>query len=302
GNVLAATNRRGHPIHFTYDDAGRVTSKSFADGSRVTYAYDAHGNLHTAEDASGTTTLDYDDKDQLKQITYPGGRLLKYGYDPAGRRVQMVDQDGFTRNYSYDTVGRLASLRDGQGQAIVSYTYDALSRLSRKDLGNHTFTTFDYDEAGQVRHVVNHAPDGSVNSHFDYSYDGLGRRTGMATADGQWTYRYDATGQLTHATFASSNPALPDQDLTYEYDAAGNRVRTTVNGTVTPYQTNDLNQYTMVGTASQSFDADGNLIGTSDGTGTSTFTYDDENRLVGVAGAGGTWTYQYDAFGHRTAV
>src|SRR5581483_372463 len=102
--------------------------------------------------------------------------------------------------------------------------------------------------------------------------------------------------------FASSNPALPDQDLTYEYDAAGNRVRTTVNGTVTPYQTNDLNQYTMVGTASQSFDADGNLIGTSDGTGTSTFTYDDENRLVGVAGAGGTWTYQYDAFGHRTAV
>ena len=98
-------------------------------------------------------------------------------------------------------------------------------------------------------HLVNHVPDGSVNSRFDYTFDALGRRTGMTTLDGQWTYNYDAVGQLTHAVFASTNPTVPNQDLAYEYDAAGNRVRMIVNGVVTTYQANDLNEYTTIGTA-----------------------------------------------------
>src|SRR5262249_40605009 len=104
-------------------------------------------------------------------------------------------------------------------------------------------------------------------------------------------------GQLVHAVFVSANPSVANQDLVYEYDAAGNRVRTIVNGVTTSYQANDLNQYTTISTASQRYDADGNLIA----DGASTMTYDDENRLIAVAGPDGSWTYKYDVFGNLAA-
>src|SRR5262249_19686269 len=97
--------------------------------------------------------------------------------------------------------------------------------------------------------LVNHGPDDSVHCRFDYTYDGLGRTIGMSTLDGTWTYEYDATGQLIHAVFASTNPAITDQDLRYAYDAVGNRFRTIINGVATDYITNTLNQYGQVGDA-----------------------------------------------------
>ena len=84
----------------------------------------------------------------------------------------------------------------------------------------------------------------------------------MCTLDGTWIYEYDATGQLVHAVFGSTNGAIADQDLRYEYDAVGNRVRTVINGVTTDYLTNNLNQYVQVGDATYDYDADGNLLTT----------------------------------------
>ena len=97
------------------------------------------------------------------------------------------------------------------------------------------------------------------------------------------TTRYDGIGELTRAVFTSNNPAaIPDQDLQYVYDAAGNRIRTVSNGVTTDYVTNDLNEYTQIGTASLSYDLDGNLVSRTDGGGTTTYAYDALNRLKGV--------------------
>jgi RHS repeat-associated protein len=300
GNVTQSTSRRGQAIGYTYDSSGRVLSEAFPDGSRNSYTYDAHGNLTSATDPSGTAQLTYDAKDQLTQITYPSGRFLKYSHDSAGRRIQMVDQSGFAVNYQYDAVGRLAGLTDGSGKTIVSYTYDAAGRLARKDLANGTSTTYAYDAAGQPLHLVNSAPGGTVNSHFDYTYDALGRPTAMTTLDGQWAYTYDTLGELTHAFFTSNNPAsVPNQDLQYTYDAAENRVSTTINGVTTQYVTNRLNEYTSIGSEGLAYDRDGNLVSQSDASGASTFTYDSLDRLVGVTTpAGDSSTYQYDAIGN----
>src|SRR5262249_20138003 len=159
------------------------------------------------------------------------GHSLSYAYDSGGRRIQMVDETGFTINYRYDAVGRLAALTDGSNNPIDTYTYDAKTgRLTREDKGNRTFTTYAYDLGGELLHLINFAPDGSVNSRFDYTYDDLGNRTTMTTLDGQWTYTYDAIGELTHAVFASSDPAaVPNQDLQYAYDPAGNLTETIIN-------------------------------------------------------------------------
>ncbi|MBI2875410.1 MAG: cadherin-like domain-containing protein [Candidatus Tectomicrobia bacterium] len=301
GNPDTWTNRRGHAIGYTYDADGRITSKLYADGSHVDYTYDARGNLLTATDATGTNSLTYDANDYLTRIDYPGGRSLEFTYDAAGRRASSLDQLGHRLDYHYDAVGRLESLTDEGGNEIVHYAYDDAGRLSRKDLGNGVYTTYEYDAAGQLLHLVNSKPDSSVLSRFDYTYDSRGRRTSMGTLDGQWTYEYDDTEQLTHAVLDSTNPDIPDQDLRYEYDALGNRIRTIENGVTTEYTTNNLNQYTQVGDTTYVFDADGNLIQEVSPQGTMVFTYNDENRLIAVASSDGTWQYTYDAFGNRVA-
>jgi RHS repeat-associated protein len=303
GNLTETINRRGQAIRYTYNSAGLVTRKDFADGTHQDFTYDLHANITTATDADGTTTFQYDPVTaDLIQVTYPGGRFLKFRYDGAGNRIQSVDQDGFTVNYQYE-VGMLAGLTDGNGRPIVTYTYDAAGRLIRKDLGNGTYTTYAYDLAGNILHLVNHAPDGSVNSQFDYTYDTLGRPMSMTTEEGQWTYQYDPDGQLTHAVFTSNNPdVVPNQDLQYTYDLAGNRTQTVINGVTTQYVTNSLNEYTRVGSTNFTYDADGNLISETDGSGTTTYTYDEENQLTKVMSATETSSYRYDSLGNLEAI
>jgi RHS repeat-associated protein len=148
---------------------------------------------------------------------------------------------------------------------------------------------------------VNHAPGGAVNSRFDYTYTAVGLTSTMATLDGTWTYSYDATGQLTHAVFASINPGVPSQNLTYRYDALGNRTQTIENGAVTDYVANNLNQYTSVGGATYSYDLDGNLIAITGSAADATYDYDTRNQLVRVTTSAGVWEYEYDEFGARTA-
>src|SRR3546814_7128951 len=58
------------------------------------------------------------------------------------------------------------------------------------------------------------------------------------------------------------------------------------------YSANGLNQYTAAGSASFTYDANGNL--TSDGS--TTYLYDIENRLVGASG-GSSATLRYDPLG-----
>src|SRR5262249_17281904 len=159
-----------------------------------------NGNLITAVVTSpsattATTTLSYDPVTQdLIQITYPDGRFLKFTYDAGGRRIKSVDQDGFTVNYLSDGAGRLSGLTDGSSNAIVSYIDNAAGRLIEKDLGNGTYTIYQYDLAGEILHLVNYGPrpspgvNGPINSQFDYTYNALGQVITMTTLDGQWTY------------------------------------------------------------------------------------------------------------------
>jgi RHS repeat-associated protein len=300
GQVTQWTDQRGRVVGVQWDSDGNLTRKSYADGTHADYTYDTRGNLVTATDSSGTTTFTYDANDYLTRIDYPGGQWLEFSYDAGGRRGSSTDQLGHGLNYEYDAVGRVSSITDESDEQVVLYEYDPVGRLSQKTLSNGLYTTYGYDAAGQLLHLVNYASDGSIISRFDYTYDSRGRRTSMATSYGTWTYEYDDMGQLTHAVLASTDPSVPSQDLRYVYDAVGNRIYTMENGVRTDYTTNNMNQYTKVGDTTYAFDADGNLISETSPTGTITYSYDDENRLIAVHKGAESWTYQYDAFGQRT--
>ncbi|MCB0170919.1 MAG: Ig-like domain-containing protein, partial [Anaerolineae bacterium] len=298
GNVTGARNRRGATVAFSYNTQGQVTRKQYPNGRRIDYSYDEHGNLTSATDsATGAISMDYNGRDLLTRIEYPDGHWFTFDYDAAGRRTRRSGDDGYTLNYDYDAAGRLVGLSDGTNNELVRYSYDEVGRLKREDKGNGTYTSYDYDEAGQLLSLVNYGPDDAIQSRFDYTYDVQGNRTSMTTLEGTTTYQYDPLGQLIGETRPD------DYQVTYRYDAAGNRISVTDDGTSTVYTTNEMNQYTQVGTTNYAYDDDGNMTSKTDDTGTTSYTYDVENRLVHVdAPDGDTWDYTYDALGDRTEV
>jgi len=299
GNVITATNRRGQTVTYGYNTGGEVTSKDYSTTPDLiddVYGYDSAGNLTSARDVTGTTTMVYDPATNLlMRIDYPGGHFFTFEYDAVGRRTKRTDQDGNVENYFYDAAGRLDHMTDGTDSLIVRYEYDDAGRLSRKTLGNGVYTTYAYDAAGNITHLVNFKADGTLLSRFDYTYDASGRRDSMTTLDGTFLYGYDRLGQLTSVTY-------PDGHVVdYAYDAAGNRTEVTDNGVTTAYVTNNLNQYSEVGGVIYAFDLDGNLISKTEAGVTTTYSYDIENRLTGVTTPTDSWTYGYDPLGDRVA-
>ncbi len=295
GNLIESVDQNGNATHYTYNSAGLLTEEDFADGSTITFSYDAHDNLISATNSSGTTSFTYNSSDELTEVTYPNGMYLKFTYNAVGQRTQMVDQTGFTVNYEYDHVGRLSELTDGSGNMIAQYTYDAAGLLTCKDLGNGTYTNFGYDLDGDLTSIVNYEPGGTVLSSYDYAYNDLGLPDSGATLDGTTTYGYDATDQLTSVDLPGGST------ITYQYDAAGNRVGVTDNGVTTNYTTNDMNEYTQVGSTTYTYDKDGNLTSSTDSSGTTSYSYNDLGQPVSVVSPQGTWTYQYDALGNLIA-
>ncbi|BFM39775.1 Calx-beta domain-containing protein [Synechocystis sp. LKSZ1] len=295
GNITNLVNRRGQSIQYTYNKDGLLTKKQYADNTSVTYSYDARGNLTSVVDGSGTLALQYDTANRLTGLIYPTGRSLQYTYNADGQRTKLVANDGYTVNYSYDTVGRLKTLINGTGQTIISYDYDSAGRLIKETNGNGTYTTYEYDPRSQLSRLTNYKANNTVNSRFEYLYDDLGRRTSMTTLEGVFQYGYDATGQLNFVL------APGGRTLSYQYDGAGNRIVSIDNGATKNYATNSLNQYTTVGNAIYTYDTDGNLISKTEAGQTSAYGYDAENRLVSVVTPQGTWQYQYDGLGNRIA-
>lgn len=298
GEVIAVQNRRGQVITLTRDSFGRVTHKATPEGRTFDYDYDARGNLTNVIDSLlGTNRMTYDNRDLLASLTYHDGKGFTFQYDAAGRRAQRTSHDGYTLKYFYDSLGRLWRLEDGTSRQIIEYLYDTAGRLSRENKGNNTWTTYDYDAAGQVLHLVNYGTNGVPLSRFDYTYDANGNRTSMTTLAGTNSYTYDSIGQLTGVTYPNG------RHVTYTYDAASNRTAVNDNGTNTLYTVNNLNQYTQVGSTTYGFDADGNQTNKTETAGATSYEFDSENRLMRVVtSTNGTWQYTYDAFGNRASV
>ena len=301
GNLTTYTNRRGDDVTYTYDVRGRLIAESDSSAGPTSYVYDDRGRLTSATNDQGSTTLAYDNADRVIEINYPTGKSLFYTYNDAGLRTSMSDGGDYNIFYEYDTLGRLTGLRDEDSQ-IVAYEYDGAGNLVKETNGNGTVSLFSYDNSGRLTRIENQAPDGGINSFNAYTYDTAGQRVTNETQDGAWTYGYDAIGQLTAANFVSTNAAIANKSLVYEYDVVGNRTRVIEDGVETLYTANMLNQYTQVGDATFTYDADGNMTSRTDSAGTTTYTYDLDNRLTSVTEADGkVLTFEYDLFGNRIA-
>ena len=228
---------------------------------------------------------------------------------------------GYTVNYGYDLLGRQLTATFASNGLGISNTYDAFGQLasssSNTDGVAQTMSS-QYDLAGNRTSLTGNAGARGYGAAFDHDvlngwtayenqvqvgYDNQGRwaTMNMGTAGNAVSYGYDPVDRLTSLSHDLAGTAA-DQTLTFGYNPASQITSRTAsndsyayNGLANVnrgYTSNGLNQYAVAGSATFTYDGNGNL--TSDGS--NTFTYDAENHLTSVSGAH-TATLAYDPLG-----
>lgn len=298
GNISSAVKRDGTRVEYSYDGYSRLTEALYSTGEYIRYSYDAKGNVLLIDENGSRTQMRYNSRNDLESIQYPDGKSVEYTYDDRGNIASMkaVNGGSFAKySYVYDTLGRLTQVNIGNLN-IVSYAYNKDGTLKRQTNYNGTYTDYGYT-SGRLASIRNCQADGTVLSFFHYSYDGLGYISAVEEKAGTWSYGYDALGQLTRAV-------SPEGEVTvYSYDLSGNRTAVVREKEMVNYNANEMNQYTSYGSASRTYDDNGNLISQVDESGETAYEYDYMDRLARVTEPDGTVTeYSYDAFGCRSAV
>lgn len=289
------TNRAGDETKYSYDSSGNLIKAIYENGESVYYTYDADQNLTSINENGQITSLEYNAGGDVTKIVYPDGRSVIYSYDAQGRQTSVFDGT-YTTGYTYNDLDQILTVSDGTS-ILITYTYDADGFLAKQQNANGTYTDFTYDEEGILTSIQNYDAADTLISSFAYVNNDLGLISAMTEASGTWRYRYDGKDQLIESV-------SPSGEITqYAYDAAGNRTQVTVNGQITSYTANAMNQYAVYGAASRTYDANGNLLTETKDGRTARYSWDIRGRLVRYTDFDGTvYEYGYDAFGLRNRV
>ena len=305
GNVKKVTNRRGASVEFVSDEDGRVLTKLYENGERMEYTYSADGRMATAAsfDAEGKTKetiqLGFNEKKLLTSIEHANGRKITYTYNERGYR-QTMSADERTVSYTYDNLGRLAQVLEGE-TVLVSYSYDAAGKPTGTQLGNGDQILNTYNSEGNVSSIISYNAAGTITSQIQYTWD-KGLMQTQTLNEGQWSYEYDVMGQLVRAEFYSYTPEIQSYTLEYSYNGMGNRTQSRViqseASLLTDYAVDNMNRYTSINGAALSYDQDGNMTGRDQWV----YEYDDENRLLSASNGSTHYQYEYSILGYRSAV
>lgn len=325
GNVASRTDFNGNKTTYIYDLTRNLeTSRTEASGTalartisttwhptyrlptaitepgRVTnYAYDATtGNLltksitDTATNATRTWTYTYTTTADgtlaalLKKIDGPRtdvSDITSYGYYPNGDLKTVTNALGHvTQITSYDPNGRPLTLLDPNNIPTTLH-YTPRGWLDSRVVAGET-TGYAYDGVGQLTRIT--FPD---TSFVTYSYDNAHRLTDISDALGNHIhYTLDNIGnRIKEDTYNSSNVLVTTHSRVFD---ALNRLWKDIGA---------VNQTTLY-----TYDANGNLTGSTDPLGHTTVnSYDALNRLMSSTDAlAGITRYGYDALDQLKSV
>ncbi|WP_082129105.1 RHS repeat-associated core domain-containing protein [Chryseobacterium gallinarum] len=291
---------------YTYEN-NLLKSSQFYPGSNsnnaVTeeYAYDGFGNIIFKKTTSG---IDGNSKKQKDE------------YDAAGRFViNQTDNLGLTIGFTYNNFGQVVTTTDPDGNTLTN-SYDGWGKLMSSVSSLAGTTTYDYEKDGQYNEIVTkNDPDGDVSI---VSIDKLGQEYKTSTkAFGQGQFlskeiEYDPLGRK----IKESEPYFQGQGATqwntFDYDDnvfpakvkatafTGKETETTVSGlTTTIVETSPLDYGR---TTSQTIDALGNVVVSTDKGGTVEFSYNALGQQIQAKYAENVITTSYDEWGNKVMV
>ena len=330
----SVTDALGNTTTNIYDNFGRITGTSLANGSGVVYTY-TKGQLSELSRRTGSTTQNYSfaynsfgrmtelkvgsrtlarytyaiGNGDLTKQTYGNEASVVFTYDQQDRVTTRTTSDGKTRTYRYNEDSRLSSVTDSDGRTI-QYLYDGLDRLTKctvlQDGKEILSTGQSYNLAGQVtkqswtidgktysqeytyQTASGSLPEGLLTSMttgsgetLTFSYDSLGRLTGVSSGKTSQKYQYlnnaDGTATTRVSTYTASFGGKSLLQSSFTYDAAGNITEEKSNTGVWKY----------------TYDTQGQLTKATNGSATYTFTYDDAGNILTASDGSQTHTYTY---------
>jgi RHS repeat-associated protein len=278
GNLASHRDFKGNVTTYAYDADGRLASVHYADGSEELYSYTPAGDLTTYTDSGGTSTFEHDAAGNLTRQTDPFGQVVTYTYDAAGCLNSTTTPAG-TTHYGFDVAAQLQTVTDPQGRTYL-YERNAAGQVTAVNYPNGTRTVVSYHASGRKARIEHQAPDHTILSSYDYTYDAIGNRTRVVEASGrQVDYTYDTESRLT-AEVITPAAGGASRTIAYTYDALGNRLTRDDNGTLTTYTYDENCRLLSDGVTTYTYDAAGRLISRRTADTSWTYTYNGRNQLV----------------------
>ena len=307
---------------------GNVTGCGCASHYTTTDAYNAFGQLTTQTDPLGHSTVRHYDADQkMDTFTDGDGNLTTYVYDAANEQTQIkrADTPQTTLTTDYNADGTVLDQKDGKNNAILTYAYDAVARMtsSTDALGNATSftydgagnqltrqdpggncsaspktgcTTFTFDAANQLKTVT--YSDGITPNVTGITYDSDGQRTGMTDGTGTSAWVWDSLHRLT--SYTNGNGA----QVQYAYNLRSLPTTITYPGSLNVTRGyDDAGRFTSIqdwlsNTTTFGYDPNSNLTTETlpGGSGVvDTFAFDAADRLMGISDVKGGSTTLFSA-------
>ena len=339
--LASIEDNQGNSLTFAYAGT-KVSRVTHSDGQYLTFAYSGDLLTSVSDDLGHTVSYSYDNN-KLATVTRVDGLVTHYAYrgddgsSCAKALVQITAPDGTTRDFTYSSDGRLATVSvngDKQTTRIVrgkfgSYTIvapDGAKTEVTVGMNGETLKTVNalgqtvkqvYTSDSLLESVI--APSGKRNL---ISYDKLGNPVSAMSASGATTafaytegygnldsvtdpkgqvlaFGYDALGRGVSSKFADGS------ETRVEYNAKGDVVKTTNRrGESVAYEYDAEGRLVKKTwdngrTFTLAYDAKGNVVSAADSrTGTVTMEYDANERLTRIVYPKGRgFTYAYDEFG-----
>ena len=261
---------------------GKLTKSTYGNGAYVSYGYDALGRVVSR--------------------SYNGAEAFRYLYANDGKLGKLVDRvNGVQTMFNYDTIGRLSSWWDSQGNR-GGYAYDLNNNLT-----SWNYLVFGKKIAQEYTYGVDDVLQKSVLPGYtaEYTYDSLLRLKEKSLPGNKtlsYTYHDGVAGSTTTLLKKLSGAGL--LDVEYAYDALGNITSIKENGVVqVSYEYDAYNQlvketYQNGDVIEYSYDNGGNLLSkTVNGVVSNSYAYGDTEWKDLLTGFNGT-TITYDEIGN----
>jgi RHS repeat-associated protein len=321
GDSKSITDPMGRTTTWSHDVQGRMTAKTYADGSKITYKFEnTIGRLRERiDEQSQVTRYAYNRDDTLRVISYPNANVptptVVFAYDPNYERLtSMNDGTGVTR-YEYVRItsppglgaGQLGSVDGPLPNDTITYGYDENGRRISTAIDGVP-STLGLDLSARITSATN------ALGVFGYTYDGSSPRLETENFPNGQTTDFSYSGLLQDQLLQRITHkigAVPVSEFIYGRDVAADRIiswsRQSAAQVPSIYHfaydaANQLTgaAVTQGGTTNQTFDyaydsTANRLVERIDGT-TNQFFYNALNELsTRSSGASATVTYQWDA-------
>lgn len=211
-----------------HDSLGRLVSRTFPDGDRISYGYNSRALLESIPGI--VADIDYHPSGAVASIAYGSGVLTDYSFDPRGRLIGLRTTPPAAGTplqdlgYTFDGVGNVIAIDDlrvpvpaDASNATRHFVYDDLNRLTGASGPGYGRVDFGYDPIGNI--VSAASPDAPDPAHIDDALVNLGAIShgGAAGAHGRGL-RLPGDPPGPHAVTGTTS------GLSFGYDDNGNLI------------------------------------------------------------------------------